>query len=104
LSSLRWLTTLRILSYVRTTLGLLPPPTLLTESPSGEDENVNVKIPIESDWLELLCKDKVLEPQLDLAAIKTFFWKSGDEMVLHYRRKAAYRDLPVEMEEQKTRK
>ncbi|AAS52719.2 AER035Wp [Eremothecium gossypii ATCC 10895] len=40
-----------------------------------------------SEWLELLCKDSLLDDDLTLAAIRTLHWKSNNEIVLEYRRK-----------------
>ena len=51
-----------------------------------------------AEYLELLCQDQVLDPSLDLAAIKTFYWKSGGDMMLYYRRRAIFRQNDQELE------
>ena len=35
--------------------------------------------------VELLCQDQVLDPNMDLRTVKHFIWKSGGELILHYR-------------------
>jgi len=35
--------------------------------------------------VELLCNDSVLDPNSDLRTVKHFIWKSGSDLVLHYR-------------------
>jgi len=103
LSSLRWLTVTRISEYIKSRLELVTPPRSVSEADSekqetseqdkenpGEEEDVP-RISA-SEYLELLCQDQVLEPSLDLAAIKTFFWKASGDMVLYYRRRSPYRE------------
>ena len=87
LSSLRWLTVRRILGYVVKTLKLSLP-----EDEEGEEVPAH-------EYLELLCKGDVLDISLDLAAIKTFYWKSGKEIVLHYRRQETYLPHPISYSE-----
>lgn len=38
--------------------------------------------------VELLCQEKVLQPHLDLRTVKYHIWKSGSDMIIHYRLKA----------------
>jgi len=35
--------------------------------------------------VELLCNDTTLDPNMDLRTVKSFIWKSGSDLVLHYR-------------------
>ncbi|CCF57124.1 hypothetical protein KAFR_0C01310 [Kazachstania africana CBS 2517] len=41
-----------------------------------------------SEWLELLCKEQVLDNDMTLSTVKTLYWKSTSEIILHYRRKS----------------
>jgi len=36
------------------------------------------------EHIKLMCKSQLLKPDMDLATIKTFYWKSSADMVLHY--------------------
>ena len=47
------------------------------------------------DYIEILCKGELLDLDLNLAALKTFYWKSSEDMTLHYRRKKEYQNTPV---------
>lgn len=49
----------------------------------------------EEDYIELYCKGNLVDISCDLAAIKTFYWKSGDDIVLEYQRKEKYIDSPI---------
>ncbi|XP_064480757.1 WD repeat-containing protein 48-like isoform X2 [Ornithodoros turicata] len=40
---------------------------------------------IAEEKVELLCQDQVLEPTMDLRTVRHFIWKSGGDLVLHYR-------------------
>ncbi|KAL3229782.1 hypothetical protein RNJ44_01918 [Nakaseomyces bracarensis] len=40
-----------------------------------------------SEWLEILCKDQVLDNDMTLGTIRSLFWKSQSDIVLQYRRK-----------------
>ncbi len=40
---------------------------------------------IAEDKVELLCNDRLLDPNLDLRTVKHFIWKSGSDLVLNYR-------------------
>lgn len=40
-----------------------------------------------SEWLELLCKDQVLDNDMTLGTVRSLFWKSQSDIVLQYRRK-----------------
>ena len=35
--------------------------------------------------VELLCQEQMLDPAMDLRTVKHFVWKSGGELVIHYR-------------------
>lgn len=35
--------------------------------------------------VELLCQDQLLDSNMDLRTVKHFIWKSGGDLVLHYR-------------------
>lgn len=37
------------------------------------------------DKVELLCNEKVLEPNMDLRTVKHFIWKSSTDLMLYYR-------------------
>ena len=45
-----------------------------------QDSAVNAE-----DKVELLCNEKVLDPNLDLRTVKSFIWKSTSDLVLHYK-------------------
>lgn len=38
-------------------------------------------------WLELLCKDQLLDNDMTLSTVRTLFWKSQGEIKIYYRRK-----------------
>ena len=40
-------------------------------------------------WLDLLCKNQVLDDDMTLSTVRTLYWKSPGEIVLNYRRKKA---------------
>ncbi|CCH61658.1 hypothetical protein TBLA_0F01150 [Henningerozyma blattae CBS 6284] len=40
-----------------------------------------------TQWIELTCKDKILEDHLTLGYIQSHYWKSNDCIIIHYRRK-----------------
>ncbi|SCV00581.1 LAME_0G10682g1_1 [Lachancea meyersii CBS 8951] len=46
-----------------------------------------------SEWLEILCKNQLLDNEMALGSVKTLYWKSQGDIVLEYRRKSA--SLPV---------
>jgi len=48
---------------------------------TGETEGCSVG----ETHVELLCNDSVLDPNSDLRTVKHFIWKSGSDLVLHYR-------------------
>jgi len=37
------------------------------------------------NYIEILCNNKVLPPNINLATARAFFWKAGDDLVLNYR-------------------
>ncbi|SCU88922.1 LAFA_0E15280g1_1 [Lachancea sp. 'fantastica'] len=39
------------------------------------------------EWLELLCKNQLLDNEMALGSVKTLYWKSQGDIVLQYRRK-----------------
>lgn len=40
---------------------------------------------IAEERVELLCQEHVLDPNMDLRTVKHFIWKSGGDLLLHYR-------------------
>jgi len=40
---------------------------------------------IAEERVELLCQDQILDPNMDLRTVKHFIWKSGGDLLLHYR-------------------
>lgn len=40
---------------------------------------------IAEEKVELLCQDQVLDPNMDLRTVRHFIWKSGGDLILHYR-------------------
>lgn len=40
-----------------------------------------------NDWIELLCRDKVLDSEMTLKSVKTLYWKSQNDIVIQFRRK-----------------
>ncbi|KAL6041724.1 Serine/threonine-protein kinase smu1 [Balamuthia mandrillaris] len=62
----------------------------------------------EEDYIEILCNNQVLQPDDDLATIKTFVWKRTGggrdaELTLHYRRKQQWLATPASFTSQKTK-
>ncbi|AMD22866.1 HHR097Wp [Eremothecium sinecaudum] len=47
-----------------------------------------------SVWLDLLCRDSVLDNEMTLGTIRSLYWKSNNDIVLSYRRKVC--DSPDE--------
>lgn len=47
----------------------------------GEEERASIA----EEKVELLCQDQVLEATMDLRTVRHFVWKSGGDLVLHYR-------------------
>ncbi|XP_017490846.1 PREDICTED: WD repeat-containing protein 48 [Rhagoletis zephyria] len=53
---------------------------------NGTEENGSVsRASLAEERVELLCQDVVLDPNMDLRTVKHFIWKSGGDLVLHYR-------------------
>ena len=52
-----------------------------SSSKSGAEESTSVA----EDRVELLCNDKVLDPNMDLRTVKHFIWKSTSDLVLNYK-------------------
>ena len=71
----------------------LPPAASSNDHQSGDQQQkmdtsgVSSKSGCEAaaDRVELLCQDQVLDPNMDLRTVKHFIWKSGGELVIHYR-------------------
>jgi WD repeat-containing protein 48 len=40
---------------------------------------------IAEEKVELMCQDQLLDSNMDLRTVKHFIWKSGGDLVLHYR-------------------
>ncbi|XP_076823379.1 WD repeat-containing protein 48-like [Clavelina lepadiformis] len=59
------------------------------ESPSVADATEVNKdsVAAADNKVELLCADQVLDPEYNLRTVKYVFWKSGSDMILHYRLK-----------------
>ena len=51
-----------------------------TGRPDREESNS-----LAEERVELLCNDTTLDPNMDLRTVKSFIWKSGSDLVLHYR-------------------
>ena len=49
------------------------------------DRNSEGGISIAEEKVELLCQDQVLDPDMDLRTVRHFIWKSGADLILHYR-------------------
>jgi len=79
LNAIRILTIRKVVTYVISKLNLQLP---VSENP--EIPTVN------EDYIEILCNDKVLPPDMSLATIKQFLWKSSDELTLFYRKTQKY--------------
>ena len=65
----------KVLSYAVTKLGLQEPPAHMLRP--GFDETV--------DYLELLCQDQIVPPDMNLMSIRKFIAKSTEDLTLHYR-------------------
>lgn len=42
-----------------------------------------------SEWIELLCKNQVLDNDMTLSTVRTLYWKAQGEIIFQYRRKVA---------------
>lgn len=51
---------------------------------TGSDKD-DEKESLAEDKVELLCQEQLLESNMDLRTVKHFIWKSGGDLVLHYR-------------------
>eukprot|EP00053_Salpingoeca_punica_P017478 m.168474 g.168474 ORF g.168474 m.168474 type:complete len:686 (+) comp17217_c0_seq2:2587-4644(+) len=58
-------------------------------------EDPESKVREMSEQIEVLCNGKVLPSTMDLATAKTYFWKSSEEMTLHYRRRVRTTQISV---------
>lgn len=47
----------------------------------GDDDLASIA----EERVELLCQDQILDPNMDLRTVKHFIWKSGGDLLLHYR-------------------
>jgi len=71
----------KVLSYAVSKLGLQdPPPNMLRDG-----------LPNTVDYLELLCQDQIVPPEMNLMSIRKFLAKSTDDLTLHYRWKESWR-------------
>ncbi|KAL1438114.1 hypothetical protein MTO96_048205 [Rhipicephalus appendiculatus] len=52
-----------------------------TTGAATDDERASIA----EEKVELLCQDQVLDPSMDLRTVRHFIWKSGADLVLHYR-------------------
>ena len=59
-----------------------PPQQQNTTSNSAEGAE---SISVAEEKVELLCNDKVLDPNMDLRTVKYFIWKSTSDLVLNYK-------------------
>ncbi len=50
-------------------------------NPGGGDDSSSIA----EDKVELLCNDRLLDPNMDLRTVRHFIWKSGSDLVLNYR-------------------
>ncbi|SCU85486.1 LANO_0C04412g1_1 [Lachancea nothofagi CBS 11611] len=41
-----------------------------------------------TEWLEIMCKNQLLDNEMALSSVKTLYWKSQGDIILEYRRKA----------------
>jgi len=81
--------------------------TPLSATPTNDSTNTNSteeNTIRPEEYLEILCGNKTVSPELNLASVKTFFWKSGDDLVLYYRRKQKYQHIPPRFDKSKTKK
>lgn len=46
------------------------------------------------EWLELLCKNQVLDNDMTLSTVRTLYWKSQGDIVFEYRRKVVTQSVP----------
>jgi WD repeat-containing protein 48 len=53
-------------------------------SNSGNDRD-DERLSIAEEKVELLCQDLNLDPNMDLRTVRHFIWKSGGDLVLHYK-------------------
>lgn len=53
-----------------------------TERTEAERQETNS---LAEDKVELICNEKVLEPNMDLRTVKHFIWKSSTDLMLYYR-------------------
>lgn len=56
-----------------------------TEQRSESEKEAEDLSTAAEEKVELLCQDQVLDPNMDLRTVKHFIWKSGGDLVLHYR-------------------
>lgn len=62
------------------------PPSTATQSNSDPDKNrLMDEDSSAEEKVELLCQDLILDPNMDLRTVRHFIWKSGTDLVLHYR-------------------
>lgn len=47
------------------------------------------------EYLSICCNDKELDNNMSLATVKTYYWKSSEDMTLAFKISAEYASLPV---------
>lgn len=47
------------------------------------------------EYLTIWCHDKELDNNINLATVKTYYWKSSEDMMLSFKIAAAYANVPV---------
>lgn len=73
---MRWYHSRKIHEHIAKAMGIALPTTTVG------DEEVPV---LPEEYLELECKGQVLDPNMDLAAVKAFVWKSYGDISVEYR-------------------
>lgn len=53
-------------------------------STSGNERDEE-RASIAEEKVELLCQDQILDANMDLRTVRHFIWKSGGDLVLHYK-------------------
>ncbi|KAG0300854.1 hypothetical protein BGZ98_008820 [Dissophora globulifera] len=56
-----------------------------SKSKEEEEEYATQEAFRPENWIEILCNDQVLSPNLTLATIRTHYWKTGSDVILTYR-------------------
>eukprot|EP01103_Thecamoeba_quadrilineata_P010291 TRINITY_DN2175_c0_g1_i3.p1 TRINITY_DN2175_c0_g1~~TRINITY_DN2175_c0_g1_i3.p1 ORF type:complete len:453 (-),score=74.68 TRINITY_DN2175_c0_g1_i3:54-1412(-) len=98
LSAMRIAKIRKLINHVIGKLGIQLPTTSENEKGSVPDEKE--RKPEETciepeNYIQILCNNKEVPPEMTLATVKTFMWKSGDELQLFYRRAPAFTSSPL---------